>query len=461
MPSDLTLLERQMADVELRPFTLDEFHRRRHRKQRNRKIVTTLAGVALLAVVVAGVLGTVTSDDEQKTITSDLPSPIQPASPYVGSWESTDTDGSHQTMEIQPIGGGAYELVIHDEAASAACTAAGPATVTGTGRLQPDGTLVASAELTCDDGTTPLGELDPQTAEDLHAMLANLVFEHDPTTDQIDGVDVVWQRQRSSDGAVIPSGGAWVPIDAPATAVQLVRDVNERDADTFIDRFTADGVFSPGGSFSEASTTGLIGNLQPVEDADLVRAFMSILDGWGLDANLESCEGQAISPATNASGVDTLVQCRVSTGWTALNLEVIEDWQLELAGGKVHSWKRMSSQQELDLVDLNPRERFPLGYDDLEAWEAWLQENHPDDAARFLYPRATVGDCDGCTPVEDLSLIAPGDPERTARLGPLVSPAQSRWTVDGHEFRPNGFLPYDPAYNEEIQASIEEYLSSR
>jgi len=31
----------------------------------------------------------------------------------------------------------------------------------------------------------------------------------------------------------------------------------------------------------------------------------------------------------------------------------------------------------------------------------------------------------------------------------------------GPRVQPNGFLPYDPAYNEEIQASIEEYIGSR
>ena len=56
MPSDRSLLERELQRVELRPFTLDGFHRDRERKQRNRRmsagvvaLVVTLAGAAILA----------------------------------------------------------------------------------------------------------------------------------------------------------------------------------------------------------------------------------------------------------------------------------------------------------------------------------------------------------------------------------------------------------------------------
>jgi hypothetical protein len=52
MPSDQSLLARQIERVELRPFTLERFHRRRQRKERNRRIG---AAVVALAVAAAGI----------------------------------------------------------------------------------------------------------------------------------------------------------------------------------------------------------------------------------------------------------------------------------------------------------------------------------------------------------------------------------------------------------------------
>lgn len=73
MASDRSILERQMERVELRPFTLDGFHRRRDRKQRNRRIA---AGVVALVVAAAGVgglvrafsSGTVPADDSSEQL---------------------------------------------------------------------------------------------------------------------------------------------------------------------------------------------------------------------------------------------------------------------------------------------------------------------------------------------------------------------------------------------------------
>lgn len=196
MPSDRSILEHQMADVELRPFTLDEFHRRRHRKQRNRRIGTAALGLVLAAVAVAGVLGTVVSDSDEKTITTDDvagPGP-QPQGPYVGSWESTDTDGSHQSMVIRRSGSGEHLVVMHDDLATGACAGA-PATVTGTGLVETDGTLRISAEVTCDDGSTPAPQGDPAVAPELRDGLAHLTFAHDQETGTlVDNFGVVWRR---------------------------------------------------------------------------------------------------------------------------------------------------------------------------------------------------------------------------------------------------------------------------
>src|SRR5207244_4378490 len=52
----LVLTERELDRVEIRPFTLEGFHRRRDRKERNKRIV---AGVVALVVAVGGVGGAI------------------------------------------------------------------------------------------------------------------------------------------------------------------------------------------------------------------------------------------------------------------------------------------------------------------------------------------------------------------------------------------------------------------
>ena len=75
MPSDRTLIEREMADVDLDPFSIDEFHQRRHRQARNRRIRASALGVVVMAVVIGGALSSDVFDPEQNTITSDVPGP--------------------------------------------------------------------------------------------------------------------------------------------------------------------------------------------------------------------------------------------------------------------------------------------------------------------------------------------------------------------------------------------------
>lgn len=92
MPSDRAFLERQLADVELVPFTLDDFHRRRHRKRRNRRIGATVLSLLLVAAVIGGVLQT---ESEGVTVASDGTSSTSGPSvtvPPAGAQDITDTD---------------------------------------------------------------------------------------------------------------------------------------------------------------------------------------------------------------------------------------------------------------------------------------------------------------------------------------------------------------------------------
>jgi hypothetical protein len=48
-----------------------------------------------------------------------------------------------------------------------------------------------------------------------------------------------------------------------------------------------------------------------------------------------------------------------------------------------------------------------------------------------------------------------------AQLAPLPTGAELDWSIQGHDFAPYGLVPYDPAFADEIEASIQAYLDSR
>ena len=129
-----------------------------------------------------------------------------------------------------------------------------------------------------------------------------------------------------------------------------------------------------------------------------------------------------------------------------------------LCGTRLYNWG-------FGLLDLNPAERvLPLGYDGLEAWEAWLETHDPLSADRYLNPRVPPSEdpnCAGESCGEFEARPAPNDSELAARLGRLLWPAEKQWSINGHEFRPGGLIPYDPALADQIEASIREYLETK
>jgi hypothetical protein len=190
---------------------------RRERKQRNKRI---RAGVVALVVTVLGTgallralpSGGVPADD--------------PRSPFLGSWVSTDDDGSTQTMTILAPVDDAVEIEVHDDAASVCSDA--PSTMVGTGRLEGSTELViGSPVLTCDDGSQPEALSGPP----LQDQLRDLTFVHDPEADALtDNWGTVWAREGAEDPIPDPvaSGGMW-----PQTSLEEVRRAQERaDAGT-------------------------------------------------------------------------------------------------------------------------------------------------------------------------------------------------------------------------------------
>ena len=184
MANDRSILERQMERVELRPFTLDGFHRRRERKQRNRRIATATVALAVAAAGIGGLA--------RAYLSGPGPTPAeQPSRRFMGTWVSTDGDGSSQTMVVRASSEGAFEIVVRDDAASV-CSGA-PSTMTGTGRLDDARRLVIpSPVLTCDDGSEPEALSGPPLEE----QLRNMTFIHDPESDSLtDNFEMVWRRQ--------------------------------------------------------------------------------------------------------------------------------------------------------------------------------------------------------------------------------------------------------------------------
>lgn len=169
-----------------------------------------LVGIALLLAALAAV-----------GVGSRLLQPDLPGSPFLGTWVTTDLDGSTPTMVVRASGGEAAEIVVRDDLASV-CSGA-PSTMTGAGRLEGAGQLVIpSPALTCDDGSEPEALSGPPLEE----QLRDLTFVHDPDIDALtDNLGSVWQRVGGEDPSPGParSGGMW-----PQSTLEEVRAAQER-----------------------------------------------------------------------------------------------------------------------------------------------------------------------------------------------------------------------------------------
>ena len=256
-------------------------------------------------------------------------------------------------------------------------------------------------------------------------------------------------------------------VDVPEEQIEVVREfvkaVNAGDADAFLGVVDPEGGFDLQGGFAE-NTDLMFGHLfQHFDEEPLVRAWISIVDAWGLEVQLTSCRPSVAADDNGflmkvVEGDDGFLLCEVRTLWHTLSLELGEEWQINLRGNKVTWFGQWAAPR---LRDLNPQPRqLPFGYDDLEAWEAWLEQTDPGAAARYLIPRAAPQPCDaegGCVELN----LAPDDPELAHRIWNLSQPAENGWMVDGHRFLPINAIPYDPQWADEIQASIQKYLDEQ
>jgi hypothetical protein len=182
-------------------------------------------GVAAAAVFFVALAAIVRLDDEPEPAdppptapgpptTAPAPPTTVPADLFTGAWYSTDPDGSSQTMQIARSDTDGFDVLIRDEAATTACRG-GSSSLAGTGQLAAETSLViATPELTCDDGTAPLlGAPSP-------AELANFMLDVDPATgEMVDGFGVVWRRERP-DAPVLPPATVTVTVPSLGSATE-------------------------------------------------------------------------------------------------------------------------------------------------------------------------------------------------------------------------------------------------
>jgi hypothetical protein len=102
MASDRSVLERQIERVELRPLTLDGFHRRRQRKDRNRRIGTAVVALLVAGATFGGLLRALSSH----SVPADYPTPRPTASGAM--WPQTSLEEVRRAQELADAGDPRY-----------------------------------------------------------------------------------------------------------------------------------------------------------------------------------------------------------------------------------------------------------------------------------------------------------------------------------------------------------------
>jgi hypothetical protein len=210
------LLRRGVGEFEPMPDAFDRVLERRDRKHRNQRVAAGVLGIAVFALAAIGLVRLFGSES--------APTPGgEPDSPFLGTWVSTsDADGGTQTMIIERSDD-TFDIVVTDTIAPV-CSGT-PATMTGTGVLDPSGALViASPAITCDDGSDPEYLSGPPIEE----VLANLTFVLDVETETVtDSLGGVWLRKGAGDPSTTEDPLANLTPLWPQTSMEEVRQAQE------------------------------------------------------------------------------------------------------------------------------------------------------------------------------------------------------------------------------------------
>ena len=99
--------------------------------------------------------------------------------PLAGSWTSTDSDGSNQTLEIRGSGHHVYAMVYYDDSATGACDGS-PARIPGRGLVDGDHVLQVGSLICLPGGKK---------------FKVQLGYTYDANTDTLtDDFGIVWHR---------------------------------------------------------------------------------------------------------------------------------------------------------------------------------------------------------------------------------------------------------------------------
>jgi hypothetical protein len=98
---------------------------------------------------------------------------------FTGTWVSTDTDGSHQTLTVHGAAPSQRAVTYLDDVATQACNGAA-ATIKGHGSVDGDA-MVLSGSLRCEPGTRPLRGV-------------TVTFQHQADDTLLDGFGITWTR---------------------------------------------------------------------------------------------------------------------------------------------------------------------------------------------------------------------------------------------------------------------------
>lgn len=178
-------------------------------RRRTRAIRQVSISMAALGLLVLGFI-----------VVPNLPSGPAPASdprsPYVGTWVTTDLDGSTPTMTVEVSTDGTVVIAVYDDFASV-CSGAS-STMVGAGSLLNDTELaIPQLVLTCEDGSVPEALSGPPLEEQLRDMR----FVYDPVSDTLtDNFGSVWGHE----GAEQPDPDPSTSILWPQSSVDEARE---------------------------------------------------------------------------------------------------------------------------------------------------------------------------------------------------------------------------------------------
>jgi hypothetical protein len=316
MPELHDLLERRASGYEPSHDLFERVLDRRRRRDRNRRVGTVVVALVVAGAAIGGLAqalmwgaGTRPAD--------------QGANGFVGEWASADYNhylgariASHQTMTISAGEDGVLHITAHDDQIGMSylsvltrdvpvCSTHSATTMTGTGRLEDQTTLVVpSPVLACDDGSNP--HIPANEEEGLSSYTLVL----DPATDRLyDNLGAVWNQGAPPENWADPSTEAGAA--GSGTFVILHGEVTFRAVEPWVDHAESHVdprlffLVGPGGRREPAGISILVNPLPPETPCESLRVPPSadeLVQAIRSDPDLEA----TVPIAERVGGIDAL-----------------------------------------------------------------------------------------------------------------------------------------------------------